>query len=64
MDPVLTSWQYGSVTDGLRIVRVWFLLAVPIGFSMMMVRLVQSMIRDVTDMLQGRPVFTGSKLFE
>ena len=64
MDPVLTSWEYGSVTDGLRIVRVWFLVAVPIGFSMMMVRLVQSMIRDVSDMWHGRPVFTGSKLFE
>ena len=64
MQPVLVSWKFGSVTDGLRIVQVWFLVAVPLGFCMMMVRLVQSMARDIGDLRYGRPVFTGSKLFE
>jgi TRAP-type C4-dicarboxylate transport system permease small subunit len=64
LDPVLVSWKFGSVTDGLRIIQVWFLIAVPIGFSMMLVRIVQSIVRDIRDMRAGRPVFTGHKLFD
>lgn len=64
MDPVLVSWKFGNVTDGLRIVRVWFLAAVPLGFTLVMLRLVQSMIRDVTDLRSGRPPYTGEKLFD
>ena len=64
MDPVLVSIQFGNVTDGLRIVRAWFLIAVPLGFSMMMLRLVQSILRDLRDIRSGRPVFTGTKLFD
>ncbi len=64
MDPVLVSLKFGNVTDGLRIVRAWFLIAVPLGFSMMMLRLVQSILRDLRDMRSGRPVFTGTKLFD
>jgi TRAP-type C4-dicarboxylate transport system permease small subunit len=64
MDPVLVSYKFGNVTDGLRIIRVWFLIAVPIGFSMMMVRLIQSIHRDIGDLRAGRPVFRGSKLFD
>ncbi len=64
MDPVLVSLKFGNVTDGLRIVRVWFLIAVPLGFSLMMLRLVQSILRDLRDIRSGRPVFTGTKLFD
>jgi TRAP-type C4-dicarboxylate transport system permease small subunit len=64
MDPVLVSLKFGNVTDGLRIVRAWFLIAVPLGFSMMMLRLVQSILRDLRDIRDGRPVFTGTKLFD
>ncbi len=64
MDPVLVSLKLGNVTDGLRIVRAWFLIAVPLGFSMMMLRLVQSILRDLQDIRSGRPVFTGTKLFD
>ncbi len=64
MDPVLVSLKFGNVTDGLRIIRAWFLIAVPLGFSMMMLRLVQSILRDLRDMRSGRPVFTGTKLFD
>jgi TRAP-type C4-dicarboxylate transport system permease small subunit len=64
MDPVLVSLKFGNVTDGLRIVRAWFLIAVPLGFSMMMLRLVQSILRDLRDIRSGRPVFTGKKLFD
>lgn len=64
LDPVLVSWQYGNVTDGLRIVRVWFLIAVPLGFSIMLLRLGQSIWRDLGDLRYGRPHFTGRKLFD
>lgn len=64
MDPVLVSWKFGNVTDGLRIVRVWFLMAVPLGFTLVMYRLVQSIIRDLGDYRAGRPPYTGEKLFD
>jgi TRAP-type C4-dicarboxylate transport system permease small subunit len=64
MDPVLVSWKFGNVTDGLRIVRVWFLAAVPLGFSLVVLRLVQSIVRDVADLRAGRPPYTGEKLFD
>ena len=64
LDPVFVSWKYGNVTDGLRIIRVWFLIAVPFGFSIMLVRLGQSIWRDIGDLLSGRPHFTGRKLFD
>lgn len=64
MDPVLVSIKFGNVTDGLRITRAWFLVSVPLGFTMMLVRLVQSILRDVADMRAGREVFTGTRLFD
>ncbi|UCH73960.1 MAG: TRAP transporter small permease [Rhodospirillales bacterium] len=64
MDPVLVSWKFGNVTDGLRIVRVWFLAAVPLGFTLVMIRLVQSIVRDIADLRAGRPPYTGEKLFD
>lgn len=64
MEPVINSIHYGSVTHGLRISQAWFLAAVPLGFSMMIIRLVQAMLRDVKDLRAGRPVFEGNKLFD
>jgi TRAP-type C4-dicarboxylate transport system permease small subunit len=64
MDPVLTSFKYHSVTDGLRVLRVWFLMAVPFGFSLTLLRVAQSLIRDVGNFRAGRPTFTGARLFE
>ncbi len=64
LDPVLVSIQFGNVTDGLRVVRAWFLVAVPLGFTVLMVRLVQSILRDLSDLRAGRQVFTGRKLFD
>src|SRR3546814_13866275 len=54
LDPVLVSWQYGNVTNGLRVIRVWFLIAVPFGFTIMLLRLGQSIWRDVGDLRYGR----------
>lgn len=64
LEAVLVSWRFGSVTHGLRISQVWFLAAVPIGFSLVMFRLVQSFLRDLRDLKDGRPVYEGDKLFD
>ena len=63
-ETVAVSWKFGSVTDGLRISKVWFLMAVPIGFSLMIYRLGQSMWRDAGDLRAGRPVYEGERLFD
>ncbi len=64
IESILTSLRFGSVTHGLRISLVWFLAAVPLGFSLMVFRLLQSIRRDFTDLVHGRPVYEGGKLFD
>ena len=64
LETVAVSWKFGSVSHGLRMSMVWFLAAVPIGFSLMVFRLVQSLIRDITDLRAGRPVHEGTRLFD
>lgn len=61
---VMQSAKFGSVSAGLRVSMVWFLAAVPIGFSMVIFRLVQSFIRDLHDLRLGRAVYEGDKLFD
>lgn len=64
IEPVLTSIEFGSVTDGLRISKAWFLIAVPLGFTLIVIRLLQSMWRDILDLRQGRAVYSGDTLIE
>lgn len=64
VETVLVSAKFGSVTDGLRISKVWFLAAVPVGFSLMIFRLVQSFLRDLRSLRDGTPVYEGDKLFD
>jgi len=64
LESVQISWTFGSVTHGLRISQVWFLTAVPVGFALMMWRLIQSFLRDLSDFRGGRPVYEGDRLFE
>ena len=63
-ESVYVSAKFGSVTDGLRISRVWFLMAVPIGFALIILRLVQSFLRDLRTLRDGTPVYEGDKLFD
>jgi TRAP-type C4-dicarboxylate transport system permease small subunit len=58
------SWKFGSVSHGLRVSMVWFLMAVPLGFSLMIFRLVQSLLRDIHDLRTGRPPYEGERLFD
>ncbi|MEL6980084.1 MAG: TRAP transporter small permease subunit [Pseudomonadota bacterium] len=63
-ETVAFSWKFGSETDGLRVSRVWFLAAVPLGFSLVIFRLLQSLFRDLSDLVNGRPVYEGARLFD
>ena len=58
------AMKFGNVTHGLRIAQAWFLAAVPIGFSLVIFRLVQSLLRDINDLRNGRPVYEGDTLFD
>ena len=63
-ETVLVSAKFGSVSHGLRISMVWFLMAVPAGFALMIWRLLQSFLRDWRSLRDGTPVFEGDKLFD
>ena len=38
--------------------------AVPIGFALVLFRLIQSFLRDLSDLRHGRPVYEGDRLFD
>jgi TRAP-type C4-dicarboxylate transport system permease small subunit len=63
-ETVTVSWKFGSVSHGLRVSMIWFLMAVPIGFSLMIYRLLQSLLNDIRSLFTGRPVFEGARLFD
>lgn len=63
-EAVHVSMEFGSVTDGLRISRAWFLMAVPLGFALIIWRLLQSFRRDIHALRTGEPVYEGDTLFE
>ncbi len=63
-ETVLVSAKFGSVSHGLRVSMVWFLFAVPFGFGLMVWRLIQSFLRDVKSLRDGKPVYEGDRLFD
>jgi TRAP-type C4-dicarboxylate transport system permease small subunit len=63
-ETVMVSAKFGSVSAGLRVSMVWFLLAVPVGFGLMLLRLVQSFLRDLRALRDGTPVHEGNQLFD
>lgn len=56
--------QFGGTTPVLRINKVWFEAAVPIGFCLVILRSAQNMRRDWRDLAAGREVFAGKAMFE
>jgi C4-dicarboxylate transporter DctQ subunit len=60
--PVVTSIEFGSVTHGLRVSMAWFLVAVPLGFGLMVFRLVQNLLRDIADVRAGRVTVHDTQL--
>jgi TRAP-type C4-dicarboxylate transport system permease small subunit len=64
MHTISTLVQYGGTTPVLRVSKVWAEAAVPIGFALILFRSSQAIVRDISDMRAGRPVFKGKALFE
>ncbi|MDO5103445.1 MAG: TRAP transporter small permease [Lautropia sp.] len=64
IEPVLVSFRFGSVTDGLRITKGWFLIAVPLGFTLVLARSLEALIHDINDLRHGREARSGEKLFD
>jgi TRAP-type C4-dicarboxylate transport system permease small subunit len=64
MHTISVLWQFGGATPVLRVSKIWAEAAVPIGFALIVLRSVQSMLRDITDMRAGRAVYKGKALFE
>ncbi|MDP3033266.1 MAG: TRAP transporter small permease [Rhodocyclaceae bacterium] len=63
-ESVMVSAKFGSVSHGLRVPMVWFLASVPIGLALLLYRLQQSIRRDIADIRNHRPVFTGERLYD
>ena len=64
LEPVTVSFRFGSVTDGLRITKAWFLLAVPFGFALVLWRALQSLRIDLSDLRRGSVTTGSEKLFD
>jgi TRAP-type C4-dicarboxylate transport system permease small subunit len=56
--------RFDAATPALRVSKAWFEMAVPLGFCMMTVRLLQSIRRDVADIRAGREAYAGKLLFD
>ncbi len=56
--------EFGGTTPVLRVNKVWFEAAVPIGFALVVLRSAQGIARDMADLRAGREVFAGKAMFE
>lgn len=64
IEPILVSLKFGSVAEGLQLTKAWFLVAVPFGFSLVLLRAFQALVRDGSDCWHGRSPMMGDKLFD
>ena len=64
IEPVMTSLRFGSVTEGLRLPRTLFLVAVPVGFVLVLVSATKVLIEDLGALRDGRRPMDGQKLFD
>tara|TARA_E500000178_G_C16589139_1_gene559561 strand:- start:46 stop:609 length:564 start_codon:yes stop_codon:yes gene_type:complete len=61
---VLATIKYETLSSGLRISQAWFTFAVPFGLTVLMFRITQRIFADVNNIIAGRPVFDGRKMFD
>jgi TRAP-type C4-dicarboxylate transport system permease small subunit len=64
MQSLLTMVRFDALAPALRVPQAWFAAAVPLGFAMMIVRVIQSARRDLRDLRLGRRPYTGMLLFD
>lgn len=59
-----TLLEFDAKSYALRVSKAWFEAAIPLGFAMMMARLLQSLHHDVCDLRAGRVARRGALLFD
>jgi C4-dicarboxylate transporter DctQ subunit len=59
-----TMLRFDALSPALRLPQAWFAAAVPLGFAMMVVRVVQSALRDWRNLVNRRDPYTGTLLFD
>ena len=64
LDTISTMLQFDALAPALRVSQVWFEAAVPLGFTMMVARILQSAWRDIQDIRAGRDAYSGTLLFD
>lgn len=64
IEPIETSLRFGSVSEGLRLARAWFLVAVPIGFTLVFLRALGAILEDIACFRNNQPPPTGERLFD
>jgi C4-dicarboxylate transporter, DctQ subunit len=64
MHTIEKLWQFGAATPVLRVSRIWAEAAIPIGFTLVVFRSLQSAWRDINDLRAGRPAYQGKAMFE
>lgn len=60
---IQTSLKFQAKTQALAINRAFAQIAIPIGLSLMMIRIVQRTYYDIRDIRAGDPVFKGENIF-
>ena len=63
IEAILVEIKFDALTHALRISIAYFTFAVPFGFALVLVRLIQSIRRDIIDIKAGRKLTAGTKLF-
>ena len=64
MQSLGTMLRFDALAPALRIPMAWFAAAVPLGFAMMVVRTIQSALRDLRNIVNGSDPYTGTLLFD
>ena len=64
MNLVLLSFEFNSVTDGLRVVKGIFLFSVPFGFSILILRILQNIKIDIVNIIYNNPPNYPGNIFE
>lgn len=64
LHPIQVSLKFSSVTAGLRVPFSLFLIAIPIGFGLIVIRLLQSLIKDADSLINDTPLYEGKGLID
>jgi len=64
MQSLLTMARFDALAPALRVSQAWFAASIPLGFAMMVVRVIQSALRDWRRIRAGAAPYTGTLLFD